>query len=199
MLNTDVQGLIWRTYFSRHVLDKVPHCRLSPAVLEAFECIKDRNIHDDKNGMYQVRTLAELQPVMDWVPAVLTQGGSWYHLARITDRDVLGISILVHGTSGALAYHEYTGMAPETISVCTVTLFDIVEKGFYERCFSITMDCCDFWKRPGERHARRFRRYLGLEIGAHWLDTRKLCHVHHNIRYWNTRYDNHQALAERIR
>lgn len=182
MLSPDLQRLIWKTYFSVHVLDKVPHCRLSQAVLEAFESIKDQEIYGDKDGMYQVWTKPELEPVVGWVPAVLLQGGSWYHLADIGDRDVLSISILVHGTSGALTYHDHTIMAPEVMSVSTVSLFEIVEKGYHEH-FSIQMTEVDFWRRPAEWQARRFRHYLRRQIGADcWLEPRKLCDVDHDVR-----------------
>lgn len=129
--------------------------------------------------MYQVWTEPELKPVMGWVPAVLLQGGSWYHLARISDRDVLSIHIIVHGTSGALAYHDCTIMSPEIITVSTVSLFDIVEKGYHEQ-WSVSMDCCEF----------RFRHYLRRQIDADsWLDTRKLRHVHHDVGRWCAGYD----------
>lgn len=166
-LNADLQASIWRCYFTHHVLVNVPCCRLSPDVMQAFQKIKDRDLWND----HHVTTTAELVPAGDWVHPCLLQGGSWYYIGTI--RDGLRYDIYVHGTSGALVYHEDRVIWEATIRVCDFNIYDIVSDGLSpeRETFSLTLYEHQFcvW---------RLRHHLQHCIDeAHWLDNRKPEHI----------------------
>lgn len=173
MINGDIQTLIWRSYFTHHVLKDVPYCRVSPEVMQAFEQLKDRTWY--KYREYYVTTRTELLPAPKWVPPCLLQGGSWYEIGSMRDgsEDGMDVGIYVHGTSGALAYYDDGGITSATIKVCDFDIYDLACDGFHPEWESFSLSLYSF-----EFCVDLLRHHLKHHIGnEHWMDIRKPEHV----------------------